>query len=573
MISITKPISRAFLLLISLILILSARANAQLSNADCLNCHGDKTLSKTEKGKTISLYLDESALKKSIHGELDCVDCHKGITELPHSEQLPPPDCGACHSDTKAIVSKGMHNLIKDGCWSCHGSHDIKSAQDPSSITNKNNRSELCLKCHKDREDVYFTSSEHSSVVFPSGAKGKVYCYQCHDSHRASLPDPLKVCGTCHNKIFTDLNKSVHATAKLKEIPNCCNCHSEHKVKTGEKENKFSLLTQEITGCKECHPAETESFFQGTHGKEFVKKNPDVPSCVSCHGAHGILSAKDPESPIFHNNIIRLCAKCHEDQKLASKYQNLPQPVVLKAYENSVHGMAVEKHGLLAAPVCTDCHGAHEMRPVDDPESPVNKVNLAHTCAKCHAGIYNVYEQSIHGTSLAKGILDSPTCSDCHGEHDITEVRDPSGKVSPTNIPKTCSACHSAERIVKKYGLLPVAYDTYLNSFHGIAHKYGEMVVADCSSCHGYHDILPSSDPRSSINPKNIPQTCGKCHKGASENFAKGKVHIQATKESSLGVYIVRTFYTWFIGILGILFAIYIILDVLGRRRRRIERI
>jgi hypothetical protein len=110
-----------------------------------------------------------------------------------------------------------------------------------------------------------------------------------------------------------------------------------------------------------------------------------------------------------------------------------------------------------------------------------------------------------------------------------------------------------------------------MNSFHGIAHKYGEMVVADCASCHGYHDILPSSDPRSSINPKNIPQTCGKCHKGASENFAKGKVHVEATKESSMGVYIVRTFYTWFIGILGILFAIYIVLDVLGRRRRRIK--
>ncbi|HEX9911836.1 MAG TPA: hypothetical protein VGB01_01160, partial [candidate division Zixibacteria bacterium] len=205
------------------------------------------------------------------------------------------------------------------------------------------------------------------------------------------------------------------------------------------------------------------------------------------------------------------------------------------------------------------------------PKSPVNKVNIAHTCAKCHPGIDEVYQRSIHGVTLAKGILDSPTCTDCHGEHGITAVRDPSGKVSPRNIPKTCSACHSEERIVKKYGLLPVAYDTYMNSFHGIAHKYGEMVVADCASCHGYHDILPSSDPRSSINPKNIPHTCGRCHKGASENFAKGRVHIQATKESSLGVYIVRKFYTWFIGILAVFFVAYIVLDVLGRRRRRIK--
>ena len=566
-----KIIFKTFLFGLSLSLLLPVKGWGQFSNADCLNCHGDKTLSRMVKGKTISLYLDEPLFKKSIHGELECTNCHQSIKELPHAEKLASPDCGNCHSGMKETVSKGLHNLIKDGCWSCHGKHDIKSSEDPNSITHKEKKAELCLKCHKNREDVFFTTYQHSSVEFPGGAKGKVHCYQCHDSHRASLPEPVKVCGTCHNKIFAELNKSVHAKAKLRELPNCRNCHSEHKVKAGELVDKFTRLTQEISGCRKCHSKETEDYFQGMHGKEFQKKNPDVPSCVSCHGAHGILSEKDPESPIFHNNIIKLCVKCHEDEKLMAKYEQLPQPVVFKAFEKSVHGMAVEEHGLLVAPSCIECHGAHEMRPADDPKSPVNKVNIAHTCAKCHPGIDEVYQRSIHGVTLSKGILDSPTCTDCHGEHDITAVRDPSGRVSPKNIPKTCSACHAEEKIVKKYGLLPVAYDTYKDSFHGIAHKFGEIVVADCASCHGYHDILPSSDPRSSINPKNIPHTCGKCHKGASENFAKGKVHIEATKESSLGVYIVRKFYTWFIGILAILFVAYILLDVLGRRRRRIK--
>jgi len=563
--------SKVVLFSVVLLLLFSLDGWGQFSNEDCLNCHSDKTLSKTEKGKTVSLFTDESVFKKSVHAELECVTCHQGIEELPHAEKVASPDCGSCHSDTKEMVSKGLHNLIKEGCWSCHGKHDIKSSEDPLSITNIEKRGELCLKCHKDREDVYFTTSQHSSVEFPGGAKGKIQCYQCHDSHRASLPEPKKVCELCHNKIFTELNKSVHAKTKLGALPNCQNCHSEHKVKAGEVEAKFTRLTQDISGCRECHLRETEDFFQGMHGKEFQNKNPDVPSCVSCHGAHRILSGKDPESPIFHNNIIKLCVKCHEDEKLMAKYEKLPQPVVFKAFEKGVHGMAVEKHGLLVAPTCIECHGAHQMRPADDPKSPVNKVNIAHTCAKCHPGIDEVYQRSIHGVTLAQGILDSPTCTDCHGEHDITEIRDPSGKVSSKNIPRTCSTCHSEEKIVTKYGLLPVAYDTYMNSFHGIAHKYGEMVVADCASCHGYHDILPSKDPRSSINPKNIPKTCGKCHKGASENFAKGRVHIQATKESSLGVYIVRKFYTWFIGILAVLFAAYIVLDVLGRRRRRIK--
>jgi nitrate/TMAO reductase-like tetraheme cytochrome c subunit len=244
----------------------------------------------------------------------------------------------------------------------------------------------------------------------------------------------------------------------------------------------------------------------------------------------------------------------------------MPPSIVLKEFEKSVHGLLVER-GLLVAPSCIECHGYHKLTPADDLQSPVNKVNIPTTCGKCHPKIETVYQESIHGEALAKGILDSPTCTDCHGEHNITAPTDTLSKVFPRNIPKTCSACHAEKALVSKYGLAPLVYKTYQDSFHGVANKYGELVVAECASCHGYHDILPSSDPRSSINPNNIVQTCGKCHKGASENFAKGKIHIQATKESSLGVYIVRKFYTWFIGILAFLFVAYMLLDLFGKKK------
>ena len=176
-----KRIPEVFLFSVILFSLIWAKGWAQFSNADCLNCHGDKTLSRMVKGKTISLYLDEPLFKKSIHGELECTNCHQSIKELPHAEKLASPDCGNCHSGMKETVSKGLHNLIKDGCWSCHGKHDIKSSEDPNSITHKEKKAELCLKCHKDREDVFFTTYQHSSVEFPGGAKGKVHCYQCHD--------------------------------------------------------------------------------------------------------------------------------------------------------------------------------------------------------------------------------------------------------------------------------------------------------------------------------------------------------------------------------------------------------
>jgi hypothetical protein len=348
----------------------------------------------------------------------------------------------------------------------------------------------------------------------------------------------------------------------------CHTCHSEH-TPSPSTEDKMAFLMMEISLCRSCHSQEVEEYFGGMHGKEFEKKNVDTPTCINCHKAHNILSSKNPESPVFHTNVVALCVECHEDERITAKYAELPKPIILKAYENSVHGRAVQEREAMAAPSCIECHGYHELRPADDPKSPVNKVNIAFTCAKCHPGVEGVYRKSIHGQALTQGILDSPTCTDCHGEHDIVAVADTASRVSPGHIAMTCSHCHAEEALASKYDLPPSVYKTYRDSFHGIANKYGELVVAECASCHGFHDILPSTNPRSSIHPDNIVETCGQCHKGVSENFARGKIHVRATKESSPGVYIVRKFYTWFIGVLALLFIAYILLESVGRIKRK----
>ena len=51
-------------------------------------------------------------------------------------------------------------------------------------------------------------------------------------------------------------------------------------------------------------------------------------------------------------------------------------------------------------------------------------------------------------------------------------------------------------------------------AFTGSALRAGQLAVANCASCHGVHDILPSSDPRSHVSSANLPNTCGKCHPG-----------------------------------------------------------
>src|SRR5208283_5236144 len=89
-----------------------------------------------------------------------------------------------------------------------------------------------------------------------------------------------------------------------------------------------------------------------------------------------------------------------------------------------------------------------------------------------------------------------------------------------------CSRCHSSERLNTKYNLPADRVKTFFESYHGMAAQYGSTVAANCASCHGYHKILPSSDTNSSINKSHLVETCGKCHPGASRDFALGKIHV-----------------------------------------------
>ena len=112
---------------------------------------------------------------------------------------------------------------------------------------------------------------------------------------------------------------------------------------------------------------------------------------------------------------IRSYYECHEDRVIEEKY-GLPDQKVMEAYRNSVHGMASKKSGLLGAAVCPDCHGNHMILPGDQPRSATHRQNIPTLCGKCHSGILEEYELSVHGKGMRAGIAESPVCTDCHGE-------------------------------------------------------------------------------------------------------------------------------------------------------------
>ncbi len=257
------------------------------------------------------------------------------------------------------------------------------------------------------------------------------------------------------------------------------------------------------------------------------------------------------------------CTHCH----FKGNKEGAPQSDNVLAYFDSAHGKAIAA-GNTKAPMCQDCHGDHQILKVKDPASKVSRLNVAETCGRCHMEIYAKYKASIHGVALSKGIADAPSCTGCHGEHRIYAHTDPKSTVYPTHVSEQCSKCHASVAIMSKYGIEAEQVATYNESFHGVASKFGSRTVANCASCHGVHDIRPPDDPLSSVNAKNIPTTCGKCHPGATANFAVGKIHVDAKRKESGIIYWTATFFKYLT--IGTMLAliVHIFLDMYGRTRR-----
>ena len=269
-------------------------------------------------------------------------------------------------------------------------------------------------------------------------------------------------------------------------------------------------------------------------------------TCATCHGeAHSLTPVADEGSPVCSMQLAETCGSCHANPELAERYRlRMVRPV--EAYSSSVHANGLSREE--GAPCCSDCHTSHSILPASDPRSLVNHRRVPETCGSCHEEITAVYKESVHGEAAALGIRESPVCTDCHGEHRILSPSEHGSPVFATNIPKmTCGRCHGDLYLSEKYGLSEESVPAYADSFHGLASRTGSSTVAHCASCHGVHDILPSSDPRSHVSEERLAETCGQCHPGAGRRFAIGPVHVLQTDPEHAAVYWVRVVYLWLI--------------------------
>jgi predicted CXXCH cytochrome family protein len=256
--------------------------------------------------------------------------------------------------------------------------------------------------------------------------------------------------------------------------------------------------------------------------------------------------------------FVQTCQKCHAD--------------VFDKTVDSMHNQAALA-GNLDAPICTDCHGIHDIQPPDQPRSAISTI-----CGKCHSSIYSTYTQSIHGSALLQeDNPDVPVCTDCHGVHNIQDPRTQQFRIES---PELCAGCHADQELMSKYDIPGNLYDLYKLSWHGVdvaVFKARWPTIwhdsAVCTDCHGIHDIKPASDPTSNIHATNLLVTCQKCHPGAGPNWVDAWVgHNEISLQRTPWLYNVQAFYAYFVPLVLWLCVLYVLLQLLRATVERVKR-
>lgn len=571
------------------IFLLAAVVSVYGQNSECLDCHSDAEFTTERNGEEISLFVNETKFNASVHAELECIDCHEDYDgeEIPHNagNENTAVDCSNCHE----IEYDNTPHLQKNQCFQCHSKHEVVPA---SELTAER---QFCVECHKSGsvknyyESVHFSAKEEGK----NGADCQdCHTGSVHDINAKSI-DLYSACGSCHETVVAEYKSSLHGKAikqRRKLAPNCTTCHGYHKILSYSDENSQTYKMNIPQLCGNCHKDGTkvseiadtkqrhilENYSQSIHGDGLFKRGLIVSAaCSDCHTAHKVLPHTDPNSSINRNRIASTCTKCHAQ--------------IEKVHVKVIEGKLWEEEPK-KIPACVDCHQPHIIRRVVYEEKytddycmschgnenlKVNKngkeislfvdyakyknsVHKKNSCIKCHSNIdvgkkiicmdsgkvdcaachaENVedYNSSIHGKMFLAGQRDAPYCTDCHGTHYASSKNDVDSPTARKNIPMLCAKCHrEGEKAAVRYeGPEHNIISNYSMSIHGKGLlESGLMVSATCIDCHTSHKELPIEDPNSSINKKNLPKTCAKCHLGIYEQFRKS-IHSEEISKST----------------------------------------
>ena len=279
--------------------------------------------------------------------------------------------------------------VSNDTCLACHGRPGINLTLDNGEVV------PLVL------DGSAFKVSVHGQQGFQ--------CIQCHTT-LGEYPHPTfhatdrrdfttqlyRACQSCHQNEYEKTLDSVHERARAAGIPEaalCTDCHGAHDTRRLTDRTTGQLLPDARTWipqtCARCHSAIYAKYLTSAHGSALIDQgNLDVPTCIDCHGVHNIA---DPTTAAFRLKSPEMCARCHTDPERMQKYGLSTQ--VLNTYVADFHGTTVTLFEKLSPdaetnkPVCYDCHGVHDILPVNDPQKGISvRENLLVRCQRCHPG-------------------------------------------------------------------------------------------------------------------------------------------------------------------------------------------
>jgi cytochrome b subunit of formate dehydrogenase len=315
-----------------------------MADRDCLRCHEREEIRASKDGR--SLQVTSGELGQSIHVKQSCSQCHVGVTPSrvrPCETLTQKVDCASCHAEVQQQYQESTHGQLfarKDPnaptCIECHGTHAVRGKRDPRSSSFPTRVPDLCARCHR---------QGHKAAARYTGPETEVVERYTESIHGKGL-----------------LKSGLVVTAM------CTNCHTAHR-ELPRNNPRSSVHAANVPGtCGSCHSGIQERFEQSVHSTKFVNSTKDLPVCNDCHSAHTI-SRTDEQG--FKLTIMSQCGRCHQD--------------IARTYFDTYHGK-VSQLGYTKTAKCYDCHGAHDILPVTNPESHLSRANVVATCRKCHSG-------------------------------------------------------------------------------------------------------------------------------------------------------------------------------------------
>jgi cytochrome b subunit of formate dehydrogenase len=324
-----------------------------VANSDCMDCH-EAEFKPPRRGQPPEwIGIRPELYEKSVHGKLNCVDCHTTITEPEHPSKLPPAQCNSCHEKVATQYATSIHGMSHTmgasdaaSCASCHGAHDIVPVKQMDSPVFKLNLPKTCGTCH---DDAKLAKNYRIGTREVSG----------------------HYLDSIHGRALTKMGLIV--------APSCNDCHGVHDVKRSVDRDSRSHRGNIAKTCGTCHLGIDEIYSQSVHGMLVTKGDKRGPVCTDCHTAHDI---EKPATAHFKQSSDQRCGQCHEDR--------------LIHYRETYHGKAMALGRPNVAPdvaACYDCHGHHDVFPISDSRSRLSKEKIVDTCRECHPGVNQSFTQ------------------------------------------------------------------------------------------------------------------------------------------------------------------------------------